>query len=350
MRVGNIALLISLFFLIISCSEEKIITELSPDKNILVATHDGSVAKLSRLTFPNGEVIKNDVFMEANGKQISNNKITQLASYLQNIYVVIPEDYKLMVLDRTTFKSITEFTFKEENKMPRKVVFANATEAYLIFDDFDQVYLIDTYYNKIARKIKLEGNASDILAVGNQIYITVPLKNQLSIFDTRTHKIENNIQIDNVPYLVQKSADGSSIIVICAGIGKVPGDFREAISQPSVVALDFKTNAILSTNEIKPPKADLLKEYPKMFIITNNDWGFFATQKYLIRIDAKQPQFSIMIEEVGYSELLHNNIYNEFYLLLNLTNQSIIHQVDPVLAKKKEKLSFNQFVTFFTLL
>ncbi len=350
MKVGNITLLISLFFLIISCSEEKIITELSPDKHILVATHDGSVAKLSRLTFPNGEVIKNDVYMDANGKQISNNKITQLATYLQNIYVVIPEDYKVMVLDRTTFKLVAEFTFKEENKMPRKVVLANATEAYLIFDDFDQVYLIDTYYNKIARKIQLEGNASDILAAGNQVYITVPLKNQLSIFDTRTHKIESNIQIDNVPYLVQKNADGSMILVICAGIGKVPGDFREAISQPSVVALDFKTNAILSTNEIKPAKVDLLKEYPNMFIITNNDWGFFATQKYLIRIDAKQPQYSAMIEETGYSELLHNNIYNEFYLLLNLTNQSLIHQVDPVLAKKKEKLSLNQFVTFFTLM
>ncbi len=350
MKVGIIALILSLFLIVISCSDEKLITEISPEKQILVASFDGNVAKLSRLSFPNGEVIKNDAYLEANGKQISNNKITQVATYLQNIYVVIPEDYKVLILDRTTFKLVAEFSFIDENKMPRKVVFANATEAYLIFDDYEYVFLIDTYYNKIARKIPLDGTPSDILAVGNQIYFTIPLKNQLSILDTRTHKIENIVQIDNVPYLVQKNADGSKILVLCAGIGKVPGDFREAISSPSVSVLDFNSNSILSTHDIKPPKVDLLKEYPTMFIITNNDWGFFATGKYLIRIDAKQPQYSIMIEEVGYSELLHNNIYNEFYLLLNLTNQSLIHQVDPIFAKKKVKLSLNQYITYFTLM
>lgn len=350
MKIRTLALLITILILSISCSEEKIIKELSPNKHILVATFEGNVSKLSRLTFPSGEVINYDVFKDANGKQISNNKITQLATYLQNIYVVIPEDYKVLVLDRTTFKLIVEYNFQTENKMPRKVVFANATEAYLIFDDYEYVYLIDTYYNKIARKITLDGNPSDILAVGNQVYVTIPLKNQLSVIDTRTHKIENNIQIDNVPYLVQKNADGSKIIALCAGIGKVPGDFREAISYPSVVVLDFNTNTILSTNEIKPPKIDLMNEYPKYFIITNNDWGFFATEKYLIRIDAKQPQYSILIEEAGYSELLHNNIYNEFYLLINLSNVSTIHQVDPILAKKIGKLSLNQYVTYFTLM
>lgn len=350
MKNGILSLTISLFLLLISCSDEKLITELSPNKHILVASFDGTTAKLSRITFPNGEVIKNDAYLEANGKSISNNKITQLATYLQNIYVVIPDDYKVLILDRTTFKLLAEFSFKEENKMPRKVVFANATEAYLIFDDYEYVYLIDTYYNKIARKIGLDGKPSDILAVGNQVYITLPLKNQVSILDTRTHKIENNIQVENVPYLVQKNADGSKILVLNAGIGKVPGDFREAISYPSVSMIDFNTNAVISTHELKPPKIDLLKEYPKMFIITNNDWGFFATEKYLVRVDAKQPQFSILIEEIGYSELLHNNIYNEFYLLLNLPNQSIIHQVDPILAKKREKLSLNQLITYFTLM
>lgn len=350
MKIGILALTISLLFLLLSCSEEKLITELSPNKHILVASYDGTTAKLTRITFPQGEVIKSDAYLEANGKAISNNKITQLATYLQNIYVVIPEDFKVLVLDRSTFKLLAEFNFKEENKAPRKVVFANATEAYLIFDDYEYVYLVDTYFNKIARKIQLDGKPSDIVAVGNQVYITLPLKNQVSILDTRTHKIENNIQVDNVPYLIQKNADGSKMLVLNAGIGKVPGDFREAISYPSVTMIDFKTNAVVSTHELKPPKIDLLKEYPKMFIITNNDWGFFATDKYLVRVDAKQPQFSILIEEVGYSELLHNNIYNEFYLLLNLPNQSIIHQVDPILAKKKEKLSLNQLITFFTLM
>lgn len=350
MKISFITFIFASFLFLASCSDEKLITEISPGKHILVATYDGTTAKLSRIIFPKGDVIKSDVFFEANGKPISNKKISQVVTYLQNVYVLIPDDYKVIILDRTTFKLISEFDFKEENKMPRKVVFANATEAYLIFDDYEYVYLIDTYYNKIARKIELDDKPSDILAVGNQVYITLPLKNQLAILDTRIHKISQNIQINNVPYLVQKNSDGSKILVMCAGIGKVPGDFRDAISNPSVVAVDFKTNAILSTNEIKPPKVDLLKQYPKMFIITNNDWGFFATEKYLIRIDAKQPQYSILIEEVGYSSLLHNNIYNEFYLLFNSTNQSVIHQVDPILAKKKEKLTINQLVTFFTLL
>ena len=342
--------LMSLLVILFSCSDEKLITEISPNKHILVAIHKGNTSKLTRLTFPDGQIIDDDVFLKANNKPISSHKIAYLATYLQNIYVIIPDDYKIMVLDRTTFKLIAEYNFEAEKLFPRKIVFANATEGYLIFDNTNFVYLIDTYYNKIARKIELEGNPSDILAVGNQVYITLPLQNKLAILDTRTHKVELSLQIDNVPYLVQKNADGKKILVLCAGIGKVPGDFREAISYPSVTTLDFNSNAILSNYEIKPPKIDLLKEYPKQFIITNNDWGFFATGNYLIRLDVKDPKFSILIDQVGYANLTHNNIYNEFYLLLNSQNQSIIHQVDPILAKKKSKLTLNELITYFTLL
>jgi len=350
MRTILFFLSINLILLLLSCSEEKLITEISPNKHILIATHDGTTAKLTRLTFPDGNIVGNDVFYQANGKTISNNKITQLSPYLQNIWVIIPDDFKLLVLDRSSFKLLAEFNFDEEKILPRKIVFANATEAYLIFENAKYVYLIDTYYYKIARKIELEDKPSDILAVGNQVYITLPLQNKLAILDTRTHKIENTIQIDNVPYLVQKNADGTKILVLCAGIGKVPGDFREAISLPSITTLDFNTNIVLSKYEIKPPKVDLLKEYPKQFVVTNNDWGFFATDNYLIRLDAKDPKFTLLIEQTNYVELLHNNIYNEFYLLVNLPNQSIIHQVDPILAKKKDKLTFNQLITYFTLL
>lgn len=350
MKILFYLLLLSFFLLFFSCSDEKLITEISPNKHILIATHDGTNAKLTRLTFPDGEIIGNDVFFQANGKTISNNKITQLATYLQNIWVIIPDDFKLLALDRTTFKLLADFGFQDEKQSPRKIVFANATEAYLIFENTNYVYLIDTYYYKIARKIELEGNPSDILAVGNQVYITLPMQNKLAILDTRTHKIENTLQINNVPYLVQKNADGTKILVLCAGIGKIPGDFREAISLPTITTIDFKTNNVLSNFEIKPPKVDLLKEYPKQFIITNNDWGFFATEKYLVRLDVKDPKNTLLIEQASYKELLHNNIYNEFYLLLNLPTQSIIHQVDPILAKKITKLTLNQLITYFTLL
>lgn len=187
--------LMSFLVILFSCSDEKLITEISPNKHILVAIHKGNTSKLTRLTFPDGQIIDDDVFLKANNKPITSNKITYLATYLQNIYVIIPDDYKIMVLDRTTFKLIAEYNFEAEKLLPRKIVFANATEGYLIFDNTNFVYLIDTYYNKIARKIELEGNPSDILAVGNQVYITLPLQNILAILDTRTHKVELSLQI-----------------------------------------------------------------------------------------------------------------------------------------------------------
>lgn len=340
-----------LFLLFISsCSDEKLITEIIPDKNILIATFDGSNAKLVRITFPNGDVINNDVFFAANGKNLANTQVTQISNYLQYIYLIVPNEYKLLILDRTTFKLLVEYSFSEEQLKPRKIVFANATEAYLIFENSDTMYLIDTYYNKVARKIKLEGIPSDILAVGNQVYVTLPLQNKLVNFDTRTHNIEQTLTIENVPYLVQKNANGSQILVLCAGTGKITGDFRETISNPSVAIIDYLTNSIISTNQIKPPKADLLKEYPISFVITNNDWGFFITNNYLIRIDAKQPQNSLLIEQAKYSNIFHNNIYNEFFLLTSTDSQSNIHLADPILGKKKQKLTFNSLITSFSLL
>ena len=344
----------SLFFvtllsslLIFSCSDEKLITEIGSGKNITAATYDGN-AHLAKLTFPAGTVLSNDKYFEANGNYISSNKISKIKQYLQYLYLIIPDDYKVVVVDKTTYKLVAEYTFTDKSEKPKDITFANATEGYLIMDGANKVYLIDTYYHKIAKEIELKNYPSSVFVLGNRVYLTIPLENSIEVYDTPTHSFIKSItNVGEMPYLINKNSDGSKLIVISAGMGKVPGDLRESISLPQVSFVNSSDYSVLSINDVNPPKADLMKQLPSEFIITNNDWGFFVSQDYLIRVDLEEPQYSIQISNNRYNSLTYNQIYNEIYYLQNNEIISIIHYADPVLAKTKEKLSYQGMITSF---
>ncbi|GEM_PF-1190356 len=340
-----VALLTSI--LLFSCSDEKLITEIGSGKNITAATYDGN-AHLAKISFPDGAVLSADKYFEVNGKYISSNKITKIKQYLQYLYLIIPDDYKVVVVDKTTFKLVAEYTFKDKVEKPKDVAFANATEGYLIMDGANKVYLIDTYYHKIAKEIELKNYPSSVFVLGNRVYLTIPLENLIEVYDTPTHSFIKTItNVGEMPYLINKNANGSKLIVISAGMGKVPGDFRESISLPQVAFVNSSDYSVLSINDVNPPKADLKSQLPSEFIVTNNDWGFFISQDYLIRVDLEEPQYSIQISNNSYNTLTYNQIYNEIYYLQNDDMISSVHYADPVLARTKEKLNYQGVITSF---
>jgi hypothetical protein len=340
-----VALLSSIFFF--SCSNEKLITEIGSGKNITAATYDGN-AHLAKFSFPDGAVLSTDKYFEVNGNYISNNKISKIKPYLQYLFVIIPDDYKVIVINKTTFKFVAEYVFSDKSEKPKDIAFANATEAYLIMEETNKIYLIDTYYHKIAKQIDLKNYPSSVYVLGNKVFFTIPLDNTVEVFDTPSHSFIKTINnVGEMPYLIYKNADGSKLIVISAGMGKVPGDFRDAISLPQVSLINSNDYTVISTNDINPPKAELMNQLPFDFIVTNKDWGFFISQDYLIRVDLEQPIYSIQIANKPFKSLYYNQIYNELYYLESGELISSVYYADPVLAKTKEKLNYQGIITSF---
>ncbi len=320
--------------LLISCSKEKLINEGSTDRDIIAATYDGN-SHLARYKFPTGTKISDDLFYQSNHSYISANKVANIRLFLKYIFLCVPDDYKIYIIDKNNFTSVATIDFSQEQLMPTDIAFANATEGYAIFKNTPKVALIDVYYFKLAKMIDVKDIASSISAVGNQIFVAIPLQNDVSIIDSRIHDVVQDISVDNRPYLLYPNIDGKDMNVVTAGFGKIPGDPNNALSKPTLNIIDVQSRSIASSNLIDPPKADLTQELPSSFIVTNNDWGFLITQNYLIRIDTRNPQYAIRIEQYTYGGLYHNNIYNELYVLDNKdANTSVIRALDPITGKK----------------
>lgn len=337
-----------LIFLLFSCSDEKVINDSGSDKDILAASYDNS-SHLMKIKFPSGNITSSDIFFDKNGKPLTNSKISNIRLFLKYIFVFIPEENKISILDKNTFTIVSEIDFTENGLQPIDITFANATEGYVIFKDAPKVALIDIYYFKIAKIIDMEGNPSSISSVGNQIYITIPLNDIVSVIDSREHSVVQNIQVGNVPYLIYPTIDGSKFVIISAGVGKIPGDVRDAVTSPSVTLIDIQSRNIVSTNSIETPKLDMKTQLPLSFIITNNDWAFIITKDNLIKLDIREPSYSTRVEQYSYSQIYHNNVYNELYVLDSQNNSSKLYQLDPVTGKKKENITLNYYLLKMTL-
>jgi hypothetical protein len=333
---------------LLSCSNEKLINEGSSEKDFLAATYDGN-AHIARFKFPSGTKVSDDLYFQTYNNYISKNKIKNLRVFLKYIFICIPDDYKVVILDKNTFQQVAVIDFSENQLQPIDITFANATEGYLIFKDAPKVALLDIYYFKFVKFIDLSGNASSISSIGNQIYATIPMMNKVSVIDSRFHSVVTDIDVGNVPYLVTPTNQGDKFIVISAGTGKIEGDLRDTQTKPSISIIDVATRQILKQYDINPPKADLTNQLVHSLVATNNDWCFLLTQDYLIKIDLLNPDFSLMVENNQYSLLYENNIYNQLFASLIKDNQSIIYQLDPITGKKKTSSTINHQIGAFLI-
>lgn len=336
------------FFLISSCSEEKVINDIGNNKDLLAISFD-EYSHFMRVSFPSGKTVSDDLYYEKNSNYLTYSKIENVRLFLKYVIAFVPEEKKITIIDKNTFKIISEISFEEENLEPVDIAFANATEGYVIFKNSPKICLLDVYYFKKAKYIELKGNSSAIASVGNQIYVTIPMQETVSIIDSRYHDVVAEIEVLNVPYLIYPSADGKKFVIISAGMGKIPEDPRDALSVPSAAIIDIASRKILSTHEIKVPGLELLNELPKDFIITNNDWAFIITSNYLIRLDVRDLSYSNKVEQAQYTQLYHNNVYNEPFLLENNENVSKIYRINSVSGKKTDNISINKKLTRITL-
>lgn len=341
----------SLFFilavLLAACSEEKLVDESNSTQKLLVASYDGSNSHILTTDLKNPISESSDLYFQANSNYISQSPITRMQSFLNYIFAFVPNDSKIVVFNKNTWKNVATIDFSDEGLKPLKLAFANATDAYLICENSNKLILLDIYYFKASRVIELPNFASDIIALGNQIYIAVPLENQISIVDSRTHLITSSIPIDNRPYTFALATSAQNLIVLSAGTGKLPQDPIDNISAPSVTNIDMSTLGIVATNTLTIPIYDITNKYPKEFVITNNDWGFMALDSMLIKIDARDITFAVSIYDAVILGFSQNYLANEIFAIEKSDFGTFIEKLDPISGAIREKLQTQLNITSF---
>jgi hypothetical protein len=343
-------LLALLAVMLISCSNEKLIDESDSNQKLLVASFDGTNSHIMKSDLKSTLSESNDLYTQANGSFISHSPITRMQSYLNYVFAFAPDENKIFIFNKNTTKVVAQIDFSDEGLRPMKLAFANATDAYLICENYNKLILLDILYFKKAREIDLPSFANDILALGNKIYITIPLENQVAIVDSRTHTITSQITVDNRPYIFALTSSSNNLIVLSAGAGKLPQDPMENLSAPSVANIDLASSSIVGTNPLVVPLYDIINKYPKEFVITNNDWGFFSLDSMLVKIDARDITFSISLYNAILSNFSQNYLANEIFVLEKTDFGSFIEKLNPISGAIEEsqqtQLNLTSFVSF----
>ncbi|HOV92123.1 MAG TPA: hypothetical protein PLC04_03470 [Candidatus Kapabacteria bacterium] len=333
-----------------ACSSEKLIDESSSNQKLIVASFDGANSHILSTDLKSTLTESNDLFSQANSNYIANSPITRLQAYLNYIFAFVPDENKIIVFNKNTFKYVAQINFSSQGLRPLKLAFANATDAYLICENYNKLILVDIYYFKAAREIDLPASATDILSLGNQVFIALPFANQIAIVDSRTHTIASSIAVDNRPYIFALTSEVTNLIVLSAGAGKLNLDHMGTLSAPSVTNINLSSNSVTGSNPLTIPYYDITNKYPLQFAITNNDWAFIALDSMLIKMDARDITFAINLYNAQIFSFTQNYIANDLFALEKTDNGTMIEKLDPISGSLINNLQTQLNITSFVSL
>jgi len=295
--------------LFISCNEEKIINDVIVNQKFVLAV-DSANPKLVLYDTKDG-ILSNDIYFENNGKNIPGD-ISKITEYGGMLFLLMPNIYKIEIIDKITFKSLATIDFSNERLEPTDICFANSTDAYICHGNDTALTLLDIYNMAIARKITVGKNPVSIACAGNQIFVANQSDNTVSVVDSRTHKEEAELKVSTAPCLVAVNGENEKALVISLGDGKINSSQTKTAAVATFI--DIATRKTGKKVELGTLKTKALDQHPLKLILTLNDWAYIQTKTHLLRLDAKR--------ESGINTL--SSEYNRDIVYHKLRNQILV--------------------------
>lgn len=273
-------LLLVASFVLLSCrDEERLIDNTKLTWNFL-ATTDVDTPSLMLVELPDGTVLNNDLFLSANGEQLSG-KVTKMVEFRNQIYLLIPSKFKIEVINDTNFKRIATIDFSLTGKEPTDICFANATDAYVTHGNDTSVSLVDLTVFRVARSIKVGVHPVAITCAGNQIFVANQLSNTVSLIRNRVVIADINVQ--TAPSFIDVNSDGSKVVVLSLGSGKIDSDSK---SPAKASIINVSDHTIFKTADIGFDAYPAIDQIPNGIVISDLDRAYILCQENVLNMDA----------------------------------------------------------------
>ncbi len=311
----SIIFLLAMFFLF-SCNEEKIINDVVLGQKFIIAV-DSANPKLMTYDTKDG-VISNDIYYEVNSKSLQGN-ISKISEYGGMLFLLMPSEYKIEIIDKFTFLSLATIDFSDELLEPTDICFANATDAYVCHGNDSTLSLVDIYNLEIARRIVVGKNPVSIACAGNQIFVANQGDNTVSIVDSRTHKQEAVIKVNTAPSLVAVNNENDKALIISLGQGKLKSGQTKTAAKATFI--DVNTRTITSDLELGTLKTKAVDQYPVKLIVTSSDWAYIQTLTHLLRLDTRRESGINTLSTDYNSEIIYHKLRNQILIINGQRNE-----------------------------
>lgn len=268
---------------LVSCrKEEKVIDYYKETFNFLAAT-DSETPSILLVKLPDGIVVSNDVFLAANGEQLSG-KVTKMVKYRDNIYLLIPSKHKIEVINKINYKRVATIDFSSTGNEPTDICFANATSAYVAHGNDTTVSLVDISDSvfKVARIIKVGVHPVAIACSGNQIFVANQKSNTVSVIDSRFHTVKE-VTVAAAPSFIDINSDGSKAVVLSLGAGKLDSNAKTAAKATIIKVED---HSVFKTTEIGYENYLSKEQIPAGIVISDLDMAYMLCQDNIFSMDA----------------------------------------------------------------
>ena len=327
--------------MIISCEPtDNIINNISTSSKFLMAYKEPNTLALT--TLPEKTNLYTDIYSEINGSSLTS-PVTRMVGFYSYYFVFRANEYKIDVLNKSDFKLIQTMDFSAEKKKPLSICFPNVTDAYIIFEKDSSVMLYDIVNFKPARSIIAGRYPTSIAAYGNQIYLTNQLDNTVSVIDSRTHKVEQTIQVHNAPTFVDFTPDGTKAVVISLGAGKI--DSTQAKTAALASFIDVSTRLVIKTKQIGTGAIVPANQYPQAFTITNRNIAVIATKDYVFRLETKFGDMISLANRGSFSSVGYNFQSDEVMMIKKDTKNTTLIIADPLSISQKSSYIINSNIT-----
>ncbi|MDQ1267074.1 MAG: hypothetical protein QG635_2227 [Bacteroidota bacterium] len=333
-------LLIMLAILTFSCKEDEKVVDNTKDEWLLLAAADDGALKLVQI--PEGKILSEDIYKQVNGVSLEA-PARKIAFFRNTIYLLMPDVFKIEVIDSRDYKHIATIDFSAEQLIPSDICFPpNATSAYICHGNDSIVSIVDIKNGfVISRKIQCGMNPVSIACsqdtiLGNQIITANKGDNTSTVIDTRDNKAAATLKIGIAPLFAKTTPDGKRFIVICAGAGKV--DSLTGKSAAEAYLIDIESRGIIAKKDVGFGIVNAIDQIPQGVAITLKNWAFIPTDKALLKYETRFGQQIAVVSQLPHKYALYNIYRDQLLLLRNDGAGSIISVANNSTGKEEQSI------------
>lgn len=316
--------LISIVLLASACKESNPTIDNSDNSfKALIATGD-NLNQVSLINEPSGSIEKNNILDNLPDSLTVSKPITFIAANGSNIYVFIPDEYKILVMDRWNYSFKNAILFKEQKLQPIDIDFSNSTDAYIVFKDYNKICLFDTKFMKSAKFIDVGESPISVAYYDKKIMVVNNKSNTLSVINTQNYTKEKDIPLSASPLKIYISTNASVAGIIC---GKAPNVDSSGGNIPpaNLQILDLQNMNIKSTYELRTLKVSSSNIYPVGAAVSDNSLMYIATQQGIFKSNLRLNSTPVQSIKTGVNQIGANALRNQFLIIYKDNTSNLIN-------------------------
>lgn len=316
--------------------------------------NDGAVSWNSLVVYENANSLS-VVSLPAKNTQTSivlptsqfQNPSLKLGYFRDKIYVLSPQEAVMYIVKDKSFVIEDTIAFVG-GLQPNAITFANATTAYISFENAPTIGIFDITVNRMVSTIPLESAATDISSFENKVFAVCPKSNSVTIIDTRTNQIAQVLGTHDAPSFVGVDVDNRLVLVLCAGKGKSSDTLQNPVEKTrmKLAYIDPATNSLLTQSDMIVTQANPDGAIPTSFAVTERYRAYVTTNQGLIRVNTFSKGAAVRVNQNIYASIQYNIRRGELMLLQRRANGSTIFTADRLTGSTLETHTFTNQIRY----